>query len=56
MSRCNNLDSEICKRCKDRICSKVPIIENILASGDKIKITNLAKVLSIYDFKIKDFI
>jgi hypothetical protein len=53
---CRISESEICRRCNDRICSKSPIIEHILASGDKRKITNLTKVLSEYDFYIKDFI
>jgi len=54
---CNIKESEFCvKKCKDRICSNVPIIISILTSGNKKKIQNLVDVMSKYDLKIGDYI
>lgn len=54
---CNIKESEFCiKKCKDQICSKIPIIISILTSGNKKKTQNLIDVLTKYDLKIGDYI
>lgn len=53
---CNNNYTDICERCFPRDCSRVPLIEHILASEDIKKITNLNNVLSKYQIHISDYI
>jgi hypothetical protein len=57
LETCNIKESEYCsKECKDRICSKVPIIISILTSESQHKIQNLIDVLYKYELKIGDYI
>lgn len=54
---CNINDSFHCLHfCNDRICSKVPIIQLILLSGDKRKINNLTHVMDKYNLTVKDYL
>jgi hypothetical protein len=53
---CSIREAEHCYKCKDRICSKVPIIVHILSSGDKRKVQNLVDVFSKYELVVSNYI
>ena len=52
---CGVKESEVCMKCDDRICSKVPIVVSIILSEDKKKIQNLVKVLTAFDLKLQSY-
>lgn len=53
---CKNTTSHVCLRqCRDRVCSKTPIIRIILSSGDRKRISFLYEVMSIFELKVSDY-
>lgn len=53
---CHVNDSFVCIRCRDRICSKVSILETILGSGDVRRISMLGDVLNAFNMRVMDLI
>jgi hypothetical protein len=56
MRKCNESISEKCRECKDRVCSKVPMVQHILGSEDERKIGLLSKVMEKFGLMVKDYL
>ena len=57
VEECHTRESEFCiKKCKDRICGKIPIVHHILLSEDNRKIQWLVDVFAEYELVIADYV